>query len=141
MDILFKLLGWGVYGVLAAIALFLIPSGEELSKAESAPSLVDKGRKAESKKRLLDWQTAVTIPWGILLMFGGGLAIAKAFRSTELSTVIGQQLAQVQDWPLLALIGVVCLAITFMTEVTSNMATASVLLPRSEEHTSELQSH
>ena len=97
--------------LLAAVSLFLIPSGE------------GEGR------RLLDWPTAVKIPWGILLLFGGGLAIASAFKTTGLSTVIGGQLVHLRDWPLVAVIGVVCLTVTFLTEVTSNTATASVMLP------------
>ena len=114
--------GWSVWfgietagdstvALLAAVALFLIPSGE------------GEGR------RLLDWQTAVKIPWGILLLFGGGLAIARAFTTTGLSQVVGGLLADMSAWPLVAVIGVVCLAVTFLTEVTSNTATANVLLP------------
>jgi len=97
--------------LLAAVSLFIIPSGEG------------------SGRRLLDWPTAVKIPWGILLLFGGGLAIANAFKTTGLSTVIGAQLVHLRAWPPVAVIGTVCLTVTFLTEVTSNTATASVLLP------------
>ena len=118
--------GDSTVALLAVIALFLIPSGEQpFDKGSQDKKFADQ----RDAKRLLDWQTAVTIPWGILLLLGGGLAIAKAFKATELSTVIGQQLANVQDWPELALLGVICLATTFMTEVSSNTATANVLLP------------
>ncbi len=126
-----KTAGDSTVALLAAIALFLIPSGERYrgEQSEGYPPSGDSPSGQRSAKRLLDWQTAVTIPWGILLLLGGGLAIAKAFKTTELSAVIGQQLADVQDWPELALLGAICLAITFMTEVTSNTATANVLLP------------
>ena len=97
--------------VIAALAMFFIPSGEE-----------DGGR-------LLDWPTAVSIPWGVLILFGGGIAIASAFKSSGLSEVIGQTVTGIQDWPTLALIGVLCLGTTFLSEVTSNTATANILMP------------
>jgi sodium-dependent dicarboxylate transporter 2/3/5 len=103
--------GDSTVALLAAVSLFLIPSGEGAGR------------------RLLDWPTAVKIPWGILLLFGGGLAIANAFKTTGLSTVIGGQLVYLQDWPLVAVMSTVCLTVTFLTEVTSNTATASVMLP------------
>lgn len=103
--------GDSTVALLAAVILFLVPSGE------------GRGR------RLLDWESAAKIPWGILLLFGGGIAIATAFEESGLSGVIGRQLAEVQHWPLVAVVAVVCVAVTFLTEVTSNTATANVLLP------------
>jgi sodium-dependent dicarboxylate transporter 2/3/5 len=97
--------------VAAALAMFLLPSGE---------------RKGE---RLLDWDTAVSIPWGVLVLFGGGIALAAAFESSGLSTVMGEKVTGLSDWPLLATIGVLCVATTFFSEVTSNTATANLLMP------------
>jgi sodium-dependent dicarboxylate transporter 2/3/5 len=97
--------------VIAALVLFLIPSGER------------------DGSRLLDWKTAVTIPWGVLILFGGGIAIAAAFKSSGLSATIGNTVTGIQDWPTLALIGVLCLVTTFLSEVTSNTATANILMP------------
>jgi len=65
----------------------------------------------------------------VLILFGGGLAIAAAFKSSGLSRIIGETVNGVQDWPPLALIGVLCLATTFLSEVTSNTATANILMP------------
>lgn len=93
----------------AVVALFLIPDG--------------KGQ------RLLDWKTAQSIPWGILLLFGGGLALARAFGSSGLSAVIGQHLSALAHVPTLLMIFSVCLAVTFLTEVTSNTATVALLMP------------
>ena len=103
--------------VCAALLMFLIPSGE---RSES-------GKRTDS--RLLDWKTAVTIPWGVLVLFGGGIAIAKAFEASQLSNVVGQAVYGIQDWPPLLLISVLCLAVTFLSEFTSNTATAAILMP------------
>jgi sodium-dependent dicarboxylate transporter 2/3/5 len=78
---------------------------------------------------LLDWPTAVKIPWGVLLLFGGGIAMSAGFKSTGLSTWLGERLATLGDWPPLAMIITVCLVVTFLTEVTSNTATATIFMP------------
>ncbi|MBI1349357.1 SLC13/DASS family transporter [bacterium] len=79
---------------------------------------------------LMDWATASRLPWGILLLFGGGFAIADATRATGLAEWSGAWLAQsTQGWPTWLLIGVICLLVTFLSEFTSNVATANALLP------------
>ncbi len=93
----------------AVVALFLIPDG--------------KG------DRLLDWDTAVKIPWGMLLLFGGGLALASGFQASGLSAALGDALGHIAAAPLVVITLVVCLGVTFLTEVTSNTATTTVLLP------------
>lgn len=97
--------------LLAALALFLIPSGDA------------------DGKRLLDWPAAAKIPWGVLLLFGGGIAIAEAFQSSGLSQVMGTRLAGLRDWPVVVSIGAICLGATFFSEIASNTAAANVLLP------------
>ncbi|MDQ2068390.1 SLC13 family permease [Natronospira bacteriovora] len=79
--------------------------------------------------RLLDWASAEKIPWGLLILFGGGIAIAMAFQSSGLSTAIGDALADRSHWPLVLLTLVICLTVTFMTETTSNTATATLMMP------------
>jgi solute carrier family 13 (sodium-dependent dicarboxylate transporter), member 2/3/5 len=79
---------------------------------------------------VLDWQTVQTkVPWGILLLFGGGFALAAGFGKTGLDKWIGEQLAGVAALPLVGVILVICLAITFLTELTSNTATTTMILP------------
>lgn len=78
---------------------------------------------------LLDWDTAVAIPWGMLLLFGGGICIAGAFTASGLSALIGEGLAGLAALPVLLLILSICLAVTFLTELTSNTATATLLMP------------
>lgn len=79
--------------------------------------------------RLLDWDSAARIPWGILLLFGSGIAIAKAFGETGISAALGDALAGLRDLPPWLLIGTICLTVTFLTEITSNTATVALLMP------------
>ncbi len=79
---------------------------------------------------VLDWATVQKkVPWGILLLFGGGFALAAGFRKTGLDKWIGEQLTGVAALPVLGVVLVVCLAITFLTELTSNTATTTMILP------------
>jgi solute carrier family 13 (sodium-dependent dicarboxylate transporter), member 2/3/5 len=81
--------------------------------------------------RLIDWSTVERkMPWGILLLLGGGFAMAGAFSSTGLSEYIGGLLAAtLQDASPVVLIAAVCLLVTFLTEFTSNVATVNTLMP------------
>ncbi|RPH98844.1 MAG: SLC13/DASS family transporter [Lysobacterales bacterium] len=79
--------------------------------------------------RLLRWEAARAIPWGVLLLFGGGIAIANAFVQSGLADNIAGELQAFLHLPPWALVLCICLAVTFMTEVTSNTATASLLMP------------
>ncbi len=104
-----KLTGDSTVALLMSLVMFLVPNGRG--------------------GRLLDWNTAKRLPWGLLLLFGGGLAIGMAFRESGLSEEIGSLLSGVLTWNLLLVIAVVCLTVTFLTEVTSNTATTNILLP------------
>ncbi|WP_108446470.1 SLC13 family permease [Halomonas denitrificans] len=97
--------------IIAGIALFLVPAGNG------------------DGERLMDWDAAKELPWGILLLFGGGLALAGAISRSGLAEWIAQQLGIFGAFPLLAMVGVVVLVIIFLTEVTSNTATAAAFLP------------
>ena len=77
----------------------------------------------------MDWESARELPWGILLLFGGGLALAGSISRSGLAEWIAQQLSMFGAFPLLAMVGVVVLVIIFLTEVTSNTATAAAFLP------------
>jgi sodium-dependent dicarboxylate transporter 2/3/5 len=95
--------------IAAAIAMFLVP--------------------ARKGARLLDWNTAVKIPWGMVLLFGGGIAIAKGFQVSGASAWIGGALGGIVEFHPLLVAFSICLAVTFLSEVTSNTATAVILLP------------
>lgn len=79
--------------------------------------------------RVLDWQTAKTIPWDMLLLFAGGIALAKGFSASGLSSILGQWLSTLVNLPMLAMILTICLVVTYVTEITSNTATATLLMP------------
>ena len=83
------------------------------------------------KKRefLLDWKTAVTIPWDIIILFGGGFALAQGFSDTGLTGWLAERLTVLQGVEVMLVIGAVVLLVIFLTEITSNTATASLLLP------------
>ena len=93
----------------AVVLMFLVPNG--------------KGG------RLLDWQTAESIPWGMLLLFAGGIAIAKGFTASGLSDMMGEGLRFLTAMPLWLMLVLLCLSVTFLTEITSNTATATLLMP------------
>ncbi|MCA9048754.1 MAG: anion permease, partial [Planctomycetaceae bacterium] len=102
--------------MLMAVAMFVIPSGTRTPAGRNIP--------------LMDWNCAVRLPWDIMLLFGGGFALAKAFDTTQLSEWLGaaltNPLAAMPPW---LVICVVCTMMTFLTEFTSNVATISTLMP------------
>lgn len=99
--------------IAGAVLFFLIPSGSAKEKGSM----------------LLDWETAVNIPWGVVLLFGGGLAMANAITSTGLAAWLGGEMAGVTTLPLVGIMVVLTAFVIFATEVSSNVATASALLP------------
>lgn len=80
-------------------------------------------------ERLLDWDTARRIPWEVVLLFGGGLALAKGFESSGLSATIASGLAKLEGLPTLLVMLVIAGSVTFLTEVTSNTAITTLLMP------------
>jgi sodium-dependent dicarboxylate transporter 2/3/5 len=99
-----------IIAILAALVLFMLPAKE-------------KG------KQLLEWKDAVKLPWGVLMLFGGGIAIAVAFDQSGLAGWIATQLSSLQGVHLFMLLLLLVVSVNFLTEITSNLATASVLLP------------
>lgn len=83
----------------------------------------------EKGKRLMDWQDAVKLPWGILLLFGGGLTLALGFDTSGLALWIGSKLSTLQVLPFFLLLMILISIVNFMTEITSNIATTAILLP------------
>jgi len=95
--------------LLAVVVMFLVPNGRG--------------------ERLLTWERASTIPWGVLLLFSGGICLASGFVNSGLSDLLGAWLAETASLPPFLLIGLVCLVVTFMTETTSNTASTTLLMP------------
>ncbi len=79
--------------------------------------------------RLLDWDSASRIPWGALVLFGGGIAIASAFSSSGLSALMATHLVGLQTLPVLLLVLAITTGMIFLTELTSNTASAALAMP------------
>jgi sodium-dependent dicarboxylate transporter 2/3/5 len=84
---------------------------------------------AGNGQRILHWEDTIKVPWGIIILFGGGMALAKGFGETGLAVWLGEQLTALEDLPLYLLVLVVVASVNFLTEVTSNLATTAMLLP------------
>ena len=93
-----------------SILLFLLPSKQK-------------------KGALIYWKDAVKMPWDVILLFGGGMALAKAFDDSGLALWIGSQANLLMGLQLFLLIFVLITAVNFLTEITSNLATTALLLP------------
>ncbi|WP_010551588.1 SLC13 family permease [Brachybacterium paraconglomeratum] len=97
--------------MVVALLLFVLPAG------------------AARGVRLLDWDAAVKLPWGVLLLFGGGLALSAQFSSSGLTEWIGEVTAGIGGLPVVLIVAIVAAGILFLTELTSNTATAATFLP------------
>ncbi|WP_269621531.1 SLC13 family permease [Zhongshania sp. BJYM1] len=100
-----------VIAMTAGILLFSVRSGGENSQA------------------LLDWNSAEKLPWGVLLLFGGGLALAAMIKTSGLAEWIAQNFSLLNGWPLFAVVLMIVTVIIFLTEITSNTATTATFLP------------
>ena len=101
----------GTVAIAMATLLFALPAGDR------------------SGKRLLDWKTAVKLPWGILLLFGGGFALATAFGVSGLSEWFGERLQGLAGVSPVVMVGGTATMMTFLTELTSNTGTTEMILP------------
>ncbi|HEX6927050.1 MAG TPA: DASS family sodium-coupled anion symporter [Longimicrobiaceae bacterium] len=97
--------------IVGALLLFVLPSGSEEGGA------------------LLDWSTAARLPWDVLILFGGGLSLAGAINRTGLASWLGESLDALQGIPPVGVATAVTLVVIFLTELTSNTATAAAFLP------------
>jgi sodium-dependent dicarboxylate transporter 2/3/5 len=81
------------------------------------------------QQRLLTWDGAERIPWGALVLFGGGIALATAFQTSGLSDMIADHLGALRKIPLLLMMAIICLSVTLLSEIASNTAAAVLLMP------------
>lgn len=104
----------GTVAALVALLLFVAPARR-----------TEPGR----RPRIMDWRTARRLPWGIVLLFGGGFALAAGFVESGLSAWLGDHLRGLSGLPPLLIVVSICVLITFLSELTSNTATAQMALP------------
>jgi sodium-dependent dicarboxylate transporter 2/3/5 len=101
----------GTIAILMAVLLFVLPS------------------KKPGTSRVMNWETAKNLPWHIVLLFGGGFALASGFKESGLSNWFGEQLIWVADYNPILVIFLIAIMMTFLTELTSNTATTEMILP------------
>lgn len=99
-----------IIALIAGFLMFLIPSSDR-------------------SRALLTWKEAVKLPWGIIILFGGGMALAQGFQESGLAEWIGSQFSLLKGLPIFILILLLIAAVNFLTEMTSNLATTAMLLP------------
>ncbi|MFH2000144.1 MAG: SLC13 family permease [Planctomycetota bacterium] len=101
----------GTVAITVSLLLFAIPS------------------KSRPNDRIMEWSTASRLHWGIILLFGGGFALAAGFKESGLSLWVADQLTGLKDVAPVLLVGSTCTLLTFLTELTSNTATTEMILP------------
>jgi sodium-dependent dicarboxylate transporter 2/3/5 len=99
-----------IIAIISAVTLFILPT-------------------RNIKSTILKWEDTTKLPWGILLLFGGGMALAKGFDSSGLAVWIGNQLASLESFPFILLLFILIASVNFLTEITSNLATTAMILP------------
>jgi len=97
--------------MMAAMLLFILPSGDA------------------KQPRLMTWDDVTRLPWGVLILFGGGLSLAAAVSDSGLALWLGEQLAPLNAWGTAVLVVASVALVIFLTELTSNLATTATLLP------------
>ncbi len=126
----------GVVAMAGVALMFACPSGEgrvsgavPAGLSEGPVSLARRLHLLATDERVLTWETANTIPWYIVVLFGGGLALADAFGVSGLSTWMGDQLVWLHGAPPWLIVFALCFGMSLLTEVTSNTATTTLVLP------------
>ena len=104
--------------ILAALSLFVLPAGPESGSDAASP-----------RRAVMDWESAKALPFGLLLLFGGGLSLAAALERNGVTAFIGAQLGGLDSMPAWAFIALAVLVVPFVSELTSNTATAAILIP------------
>lgn len=99
----------------AALALFVLPA--------------DRPAPGQAATRLLDWTSAARLPWGVLVLFGGGLSLAAAIEANGVAEFVGAQTAVLGGWPPLLVLVIVLALTIFLSELTSNTAQAATMIP------------
>ncbi|MCA9136925.1 MAG: DASS family sodium-coupled anion symporter [Planctomycetales bacterium] len=112
---LFLLVDDTIIAMIGGLCLFLLPSRRSLENGK--------------REALLTWEDTTHLPWGIVLLFGGGMALAQGFQSTKLAEWIGSQMTLLESVSLVLLVLILIAAVNFLTEITSNLATTSMLMP------------
>lgn len=115
----------GTVAVFVAFWLFVVPSKNE-SRSTNDTSSTERKMKSTA---IMDWDSMLHFPWEIILLFGGGFALADGFIVSGLTKLIAESMTALQAVPSFIMVLVVCASVLFITEVCSNVATAQIFLP------------
>lgn len=107
----------------------VVPAIDDTIVAVACGSLLFIIPTKDKKRKIITWEEAVKLPWGIILLFGGGLALAKGFSTTGLAEWIANQMGQMNGLSIFMLILILVAMVNLLTEITSNLATTAMLLP------------
>ncbi|MFC7404603.1 SLC13 family permease [Georgenia alba] len=108
----------GMISIAGLVALFLLPAARD-----------DDESRAATRSRILTWQDTRKVPWDVLILFGGGLAIASGFEVSGLSEWVGEQLGVLEGVPTAVVVFAGASLVLLLTEITSNTATATLIVP------------
>ena len=121
--------------LITAIILFIIPSRINKAKTQNNDQNnakfenVTTQKEHQSRKTILNWNDAVRIPWGVLLLIGGGLALADAFEKSGLDKFVASNLTFLKNMPIFLVILIIVSVTIFASEIISNTATAALFIP------------
>jgi sodium-dependent dicarboxylate transporter 2/3/5 len=122
-------IGTALMWIFRSIMQLVIPAIDDTIIALISATLLFMLPAKDKSKRIINWKECINIPWGIILLFGGGMALAKGFTETGLAEWIALQLTEMNGLALILLILILVATVNFLTEITSNLATTAMLLP------------
>ncbi|CAG7822929.1 unnamed protein product [Allacma fusca] len=136
-DLFSKEVSIGTSAMAVSVLFFMIPRNGEFYRA-----LYKRDFKGVTFKPLLEWNfVQKKFPWGVIILLGGGYALSSGAKKAGLSAWVGQSLKALANLPKEGILGIVCLIIAFLTEIASNTATATIVLPILLELSKELNIH
>ena len=112
-----KMVNDATVAIAMSLLAFLLPGGAAAASA------------AAPRQRLLGWEEFKRIPWDVLILFGGGFALADALEQSGFSKWAGARLSFVGDWHPVLMVVTLCVVVTLLSEVASNVATATAMMP------------
>jgi solute carrier family 13 (sodium-dependent dicarboxylate transporter), member 2/3/5 len=127
-----------IIAMAGALLLFVIPAGRAARPAIAAhpgtstgdnPSTPPAPAHREPRTFVMDWRTAAKLPWGVLILFGGGLSLAAAIEANGVTEFVAAHMGLLKGLPPIVLLVITILSVTLFSELASNTATATTLVP------------
>ena len=120
----------GTSGMLIVLLLFTLPSKPNFWPTNKISYFKKENRDSKSQEALITWRVIHDrMPWGLVFLLGGGFALSKASKISGLSHWMAEQLSSLDGYPPWVIVTIICIVTAMATELTSNVATASILMP------------